>query len=335
MTSPSDARRGRAGLRALPWIVTVAAIGWIFATTDLQGMIDAVRQADWVLFLGAMAGLYLLVWVADSYAVLWVLRRFHVPTLRLRDVMPPRGATYLLGIINYAAGTAAMTVYFRRRYGIGVIQGGASLLLMMLGDLGILVLVTAVGAGTLPPEVRPGVWLILACFVAGAIGHLVFWRAPWTWGPLERVRALPQFRGFRDATIRDYAAIVATRIPIVALYIAIHAVTLHAFGIRIPFERLLVYVPAQMFVAALPISVAGLGTGQAAQRLLYAPYVGSDRASVVAGLDPAVAIIDAYGLALFLGFVLPRVIIGLLCTRAVADAMARGTDPDPSPSSTP
>lgn len=334
--SRSDARAGRVVLRAVPWLITLAAFGWIFATTDVDRMIDAVLGADWALFLGSMVALYFVLWVVDSAALRWLLARFHAPGMTLADVMPARGSTYMLGIVNYAAGTAAMALYFRRRFGIGIIEGGATLLIMMLADLAVLVVVVMLGIGVLPESVRAPVIGVGVAFAVGALAHLVFWRARWSWGPLERIRNLPQFRGFRDATVRDYVITCVLRSPMVVLYIAMHALTLRAFSIPVPLEKLLIYVPVQMFVAVLPISVGGLGTGQAVQRLLYAPYVGTDRALLSAGqVDPAIAIIDAYGLALFLGFVVPRVMIGLLTARAASRALADGAQPSDVASGTP
>lgn len=335
MASRSERSAARTALKLIPWLVTIATFVWIFATTDVGGMIEAVRQADWPLFLGSMLVLYSVLWIFDSWAVRWLMRRFHRPQMRLADVLPARGATYLLGIINYTAGTAAMALYFRRRFGIGIVEGGASILIFMLADLALLVGVVMLGVFVLPEQYQTAVLGVGAAFVLGAVAHVVFWRAPWSWGALERLRQLPQFRGMRDATLLDYAVAVVLRVPMVVLYIAMHTITLRAFGIPVPLEKLLIYVPVQMFLAALPISVGGLGTGQAAQRLLYAPYVGSDRAAVAAGLDPSIAVVDAYGLALFLGFVLPRILIGLISLRAASIAIERGVEHDADPVQTP
>ncbi len=320
-----DAANRRAPLaRAIPWLVTIVAFGWIFATTDLQQMVDAVRQADWIQFFGAMMVLYSAVWFVDVAAITWIYRRRHVPTIRFADVLPARGVTYILGIINYAAGAAAMALYFKRRYGIGAVEGGASLLLIMLVDLGLLVLAVVAGASMLPEQYQGAVmWLGLA-FAAGAIGHLVFWRAPFAFGPVEplrdRVRQHPSLRGFRDAPVLDYLVLGVLRLPVIGLYIAMHWFTLGAFrGIEVPLERLLVYVPIQMVIAALPISVSGLGTVNAAQRILYGPYATGE------------GLVDAYGIALVAGFAVPRIIIGLISMPRAARDQAPGAPSERNP----
>lgn len=306
----------------VPWIVAGVIFWWIFRVTDFDAMRASAASANWVAFWAAMMGLYVVLFVVDSACVWWVYRRYHVPTMTLRDVLPARGASYLLGILNYAAGSAAMAVYFKRRFGVGIVQGGASLLLLMLVDLGLVVIAVLVGGSALPPESAnwmPWIRAVGLLFVLGAIAHLVFWRAPWSWGPLEKIRELPQLSGFRDATLKDYALLGLIRAPVTMIYIAMHVSTLAAFGIAVPFARMLVYVPVQMLIAVVPVSPSGLGTVQAAQMFLYEPY---------ADVDTVVA----YGLALAFGFNLPRLLIGVLALRPAGRAMAQAApDPDLTP----
>jgi len=84
-----------------------------------------------------------------------------------------------------------------------------------------------------------------------------------------------------------------------------------------------VYVPVQMVIAVVPISVSGLGPGQAAQRVLYTEW-----ADLAHGVGAGQATVDAYGLALFLGFLLPRVLIGVLSLRAASKEMVVPDDGD-------
>lgn len=301
-----------------PWLVAIAIFVWIFRSSDLGAMRASAADANWPLFWASMIGLYLVLFLVDSACVWWVYRRYHVPQITLRDVLPARGASYFLGILNYAAGSAAMALYFKRKFGVGMVQGGASLLLLMLIDLGLVVIAVLVGGSALPAEseaIRPWIQGIGVLFLLGALAHLVFWRAPWSWGPLEAIRALPQLSGFREATLLDYAILGAIRAPVTAIYIAMHVLTLAAFAVHPPFARMLVYVPIQMLIAVIPVSPSGLGTVQAAQRILYEPYATD-------------ATIVAYGLALAFGFNLPRLIIGFLSLAPAGRAMAASSTPD-------
>jgi hypothetical protein len=341
-TTSTGTRRNLA--RTIPWIVTVGILIWILKTTDLPAMWEATRSANLLLFFGAMFGLFSVLWVVDSIAILWIYRRYHAPAMTLRHVLPIRGTTYVVGILNYAAASAAMAFYFKRRWSIGVVEGGASLLLLLLVDLGLAILTVAAGAALLPAGFRVAAWTLGAAFAVGAIAHLIFWRAPWSWGPLERLRNIPQLRGFREARLIDYAIAGVLRVPVTALYVGMHYFTLMAFNIRVPLENMLVYVPVQMVLAVIPISVSGLGPGQAAQRVLYTDFAASTYCQHVpasewsnpAWCDHALAAVDAYGLALFLGFLLPRILIGVLSLRAASRELAAEAPPtEPDASVTP
>jgi len=323
-TTEPASRPGSRVARLIPWFGTAIALAWIAWTTDIDGAVNAIARANWFVFFGSMCALFAAVWVIDTVAIHWLYRRFHNVDVRFRDVLPARGLTYVLGILTYSAGTAALVLYFKRRYRVGIIEGGATLVVLMLVDLGILLLVVALGAPLLPASYQGPALMVGALFAGGAIAHLVFWRARWSWGPLERVRQIPAFRGLRQARLRDYVVLGVMRLPVVALYIAMHFATLSAFAIHVPAIRLLVYVPIQMVVAAIPISVGGLGTVQAAQRVLYAPYVVDDDLGATISEAYALASIDAYGISLFVGFAVPRIIIGLLCVRRVSRATEEG-----------
>ncbi len=317
LTPPAGGGWKRQIVQWMPWVVTVAILVWILRTTDLGAMWAAVQQADWLLFWGSMMVLFTMLWIVDAVAILWIYRRAHASEMKLTDVLPVRGTTYIVGILNYAAASAAMAIYFRKVWKIGMVEGGSSLLLLLLVDLGLAILCTTTGSFLLPEEYRGVALLLGAGFAVAAVAHLVFWRAPWSWGPLEKLREWPRLRGIREARLVDYAVAGLLRAPMTALYVGMHMATLAAFNIHVPLERMLVYVPIQMVVAVLPISVSGLGAGQAAQRLLYRPF-----AEATHGAD-ALAVVDAYGLALFLGFLVPRVLIGVFSLRYTTRELAR------------
>lgn len=343
-----DVRKsGSPVMRVLPWVVALAAFGFIFATTDIAAMKEAASTAKWGLFIAVAFGTYAALFLIDSATVWWVYRRFHVPEIKYRDVLPARGASYLLGILNYAAGSAAMAFYFKKRFRVSMLEGGASLLLLMLVDLGLVTVAVLLGGSMLPDEWMSAtvftlggtafafgtvIRLLGALFAVAAIAHIVFWRAPFTWGPLERIRQMDAFRGFRAATVRDYITIAAIRAPVTALYVLMHGGTLLAFHIVVPWARLLVYVPIQMLIAVVPISPSGLGTVNVAQRLLYEPYVFTPDGTQIVG-EAAIGAIDLYGVALALAFNVPRILIGVIAFRAAKAALERvateTTEPDP------
>ncbi|MFT6400288.1 MAG: hypothetical protein ACJAYU_005059, partial [Bradymonadia bacterium] len=143
-------RSGGPVMRVLPWIVAIAIFGFILNSTDLDALRASAASAKWTQFWLVSFTLYAVIFLTDSFTVWWMYRRFHVPKIKYRDVLPARGASYFLGILNYAAGSAAMAFYFKKKFKVGFLEGGASLLLLMLVDLGLVTIAVLIGSSMLP-----------------------------------------------------------------------------------------------------------------------------------------------------------------------------------------
>jgi hypothetical protein len=119
----------------------------------------------------------------------------------------------------------------------------------------------ASAAETDAPTVRAG---IVAIAGLGFFGGLVLLRAPASFGPLERIRSLAVFEALRSTPARRMAELAAMRVSFACCFIGIAGATFHAFGIAIQTSTLVVGMMILAVVGALPIAVAGLGTGQIA-----------------------------------------------------------------------
>ena len=71
-------------------------------------------------------------------------------------------------------------------------------------------------------------------------------------------------RTFRIAPLARYAQTVALRAPMFFASLVIHYLAAPAFGIHIPFVQMVAFLPVIFMIGALPITVAHLGTTQAA-----------------------------------------------------------------------
>jgi uncharacterized membrane protein YbhN (UPF0104 family) len=71
-------------------------------------------------------------------------------------------------------------------------------------------------------------------------------------------------RTFRIAPLRRYGQMVLLRAPMFAVSLCLHYFAAPAFGLDIPFAQLVAFLPVIFMIAALPITVAHLGTTQAA-----------------------------------------------------------------------
>jgi hypothetical protein len=105
------------------------------------------------------------------------------------------------------------------------------------------------------------------------------------------------------------------RLVFAMTFVSLIAVALHSFGITVPPSQLIVSTLAVALVSALPIAVAGIGTGNAAFVYLFRQYA-----------DPQTLL--ACSLAVSAGMIGFRAGIGLLFAREYAseaiDAVRRG-----------
>jgi hypothetical protein len=314
MASPApevETRASRRFFRTLPWLVTLGAVLYIALTTEPARLWSSLESANHVAFLAIVFPLYGALFVCDSYALSWLFTRFHRP-VAFTEALPARGAAYLLGIVNYHAGSVAMSLYFKRVRGVSVLRSLGSLLFMSAIDLLLITVFVAVGGFFVAgPADLVGLQLAAAGVLVAFAAGLAYWRLGIDFLVLGTLRRRAIFATFAEARLADYLALAWRRLPVVLLYVAFHGLTLLTFDIHVPLRALLVYVPVQMFIAALPVSVAGIGTVQLAQRALYAPWASQ-------------AVVDAYGAALVLGFVLPRLVIGLVYVGRAGRRLAEG-----------
>lgn len=293
-------------MKLLPWLVSVGCVAYIGATTDLVAVRHAIADADMLFFWGSIIAIFALgVFPSDSIAIWrlfnWFAGHWSVDRMRLREIATIRGANYLLGVFNYNAGTAGMALYVRRTRGVPFLEALGALFLMGLCDMSLVALFVLFGAGILG-DLEHSARLASIAVLMILAGTLLYWRAGIDFLILGKLRQRRLFLAFREARIAHYVKLLLLRAPMPVLYTAMQYFALESFGIHIPFVMLLVYVPIQMLIAGLPISISGIGTVQVTQRVLYEPYAST-------------AAIDAYAVAIVLGFIVPRLLIGLAFAR--------------------
>jgi hypothetical protein len=168
----------------------------------------------------------------------------------------------------------------------------------------------AIYAALLPEEIFwlplgfVGFWFAFLLYVRGEV-------APWRllteplarrfprWRGRLRVREWALLRTFREAPLKRYGQFILLRAPMFFVALVFHFFAVRTFGIEIPFWRMLALLPIIFMLASLPITVAHLGTTQAAWIFFFQAYAPAPR-------------LLAYSLASHLAFVLGRALVGLV-----------------------
>lgn len=257
--------------RAVPIAVSLAILAWLLRAVDLRALADAMswRVAAWMVPGFAVYGAVTL-WLeavslgrpletVSSRVSRWTLARI-------------KCASYLLGIVNYALGAAALSVLLQRRAEFGLARAAGVVILVSSVDLIVVLGIAGAGLAWSHSEApAEQVWLFALGVVGLGLGLLVL-RSPARLGPLDRIRSLTVFEGLRTVPGGRLAELFALRIAFAACFASICGLAFVAFQVPAPLPEIVSGVLLVAVVAALPIAVAGLGTSQAAFLYLFQEY---------------------------------------------------------------
>ena len=297
--------------RALPALVSVGVLVWLFWNVDLEALVGIMSWRVAAVMLPALVAYGAATLLLEALSITRLVDASG-DALGAWTAARIKCASYLLGIVNYALGAAALTVLLRRRTRLSLGAAASLVILVSSTDLAV-VLLTMGGVAALvetrAPTVQAGV-VVALMFVL--FGGLVVLRAPRSLGPLDRIRSLTIFEGMRNVPLERLALLLALRACFVASFIGLGAASFFAFGIWPPMVEQVLGILFVGFIAGLPIAVAGLGTSQAAFLFIFA-----DHASQEALL--------AQSLALSTGMLALRALMGLVFAREFTGEALRET----------
>jgi hypothetical protein len=286
-------------------LLTAAIFALILRRVPFPALGAALHDADYRLFLALMIPNALFYFAWDTLVLSVVIRWFHgaVPYARL---LPVRAASYVVGFFNTNLGRGAMAAYLSRQLHAPFLELGSTVLFLVLTEYTQLVLWAMLGLLGLRVDVSRS---LLA--VAAAVA--VFWLlVRWLLAP----RDWSISRTFRLATPARYAQIVLLRAPMFFVSLCLHYYAARAFGIYIPFAQMLTFLPVIFMLAALPVTVAHLGTTQAAWIFFFSQYAPVPR-------------LLAFSLAAHLVFSFTRAAMGLVwLPAAYFDLQPRALQPE-------
>jgi uncharacterized membrane protein YbhN (UPF0104 family) len=304
--------------RILPWLVAIGLFGYLMSRFSPSDVAHKLRlAAGWTI--PAVAGLILLVYLADSLAI-WKTFGWFVARLSFREVLVVRGATYLLALVNYALGQGAIVYFVKRSRGVPVIRGTAAVLLIM--GINVLMLLALATLGLIfVPQTNRVLGLIVAIAYAGLAVYLVLVVTKPRW-----LTSKPLFDVLLNAGLTGHLKAMAARTPHILSLLALTYTSMRAFGIDVPPGQAILCLPVVYFVAVLPISPQGLGTTELMMTTFFAKFApGSslaEREAAVVASSLASRVI-AMAVQSLIGFVCLRSQLAKDITPPVPEAEAR------------
>ncbi|MFO0689360.1 MAG: hypothetical protein U0900_11690 [Myxococcota bacterium] len=260
---PADApRRSRAWQQALPWAITLVCFAYLYSRlagaaakqhTDLLAYLGAIfARVSWSSWLMLMIPYSAFFFLIDSLVVWRVVTWFNAP-LRYSDILPIRGSSYILSILNEQVGKGAMGLYLNRRYGVPGWEVGSSMIFIMFCEFYYL-LSWATAGYVMRGDELPPVFALIPWLAGAAVAFLALWIAFFR-GPLGRGTALrerPLFKSFREAGLARYLTIIVLRSPALLAAVVVYKQALGLFGVEASYGQMLGYLPIVFFGAATP-----------------------------------------------------------------------------------
>jgi hypothetical protein len=259
-------RRPALWQQLLPWAITVGCFTYLYfrldgaAAREGVGLVEYLTaifaRVSWLNWLALMVPYSAFFFLVDSLIVWRVVSWFNTP-LRYLDILPIRGSSYILSILNEQVGKGAMGLYLNRRYGVPGWEVGSSMIFIMFCEFFYLLSWATVGwvmRGDELPEVFG-----LIPYIAGAAAlffavFYLYFRGPLgsLGGEGEGLRERPLFKSFREAGVLQYLTIIVLRSPALLAAVVVYTYALRLFGIDVEMLQMLGYLPIIFFGAATP-----------------------------------------------------------------------------------
>ena len=255
----------------LPWAITLVCFGYLYtrlsgaAARDGLGLVEYLGgifgRVDWIKWLGLMVPYSAFFFMIDSAVVWRVVSWFNTP-ISYTGILPIRGSSYILSILNEQVGKGAMGLYLFRRYGVPGWEVGSSMIFIMFCEFFYLLFWATIG-WSLRREDLPEVFGLIPVIAGGAAiflaGWIFFFRRGAAPAPVDPesdapvpFRDRPLFKSFREASPLHYLTIVVLRSPALLAAVVIYTYALDLFGVEATMGQMLGYLPVIFFGAATP-----------------------------------------------------------------------------------
>lgn len=316
-----------------PWCVAVAIFAYLFRQYPPQNIYGSLRFVDIPFFCVIAVSYFALMFLLDTYSISRVLNAFgHEGTVR--ELLPARGLTYLIMVINYAAAQAAFAFYQYRRHGLPISKMLGIFGIIVISDLMILATLAFVTTffTTWPFEIwgmniAHFVRIFTIAFYAGFVATVVLVRKCVQSGFFKRLRKNKILNLVATTRAKNYANVFVSRLPVHVFIMCGMFLAIKTFNADISFLNILSNIPLVFFIGSLPITPGGLGTSNAALVELMKPFVTSP--AITSGAVSAGDLLFSFSLVWMFANYVMKALTGLICLKFTSKDLFKPT-PDVS-----
>ena len=292
--------------RAAPWVISIAALVFVFGRTDLRALVEATRGANLPLFVAVVIADKLVFFLGWAFVCAEAVRRFVVPVAR-REVVSVRGGSELFRVVNNPLADLAFAV------GVGRLTGGkleAVFAALLVPGLTHLIVLLAQASIALPllggalKDNRDVLTTVIMGWGLVALGAILL-RSPWLRRNPVGGRAIGWLEG---VSVRALLPFFGWFAALATFDVLIQGLASFAFGVPIPWTALVARIPIVYIALSLP-SVGNYGVRETVWAALFADYGSRDA-------------LIAYAFATNTIFMVMHLLIGLVFVRRAFDLAA-------------
>lgn len=314
----------------LPWLVCLAIFYYLFTQIPPQEIFPSLKFLSVPLFIAVAVLYFFAVHIIDCLTIKHFISRF-AATITHKESWIVRGVSYLFMVINYHAAQGAFAVYFKKTHNAPIAKTLGTLLFINILDF-LLIFTSALLALSYIPvgdtgfDLRKFALKLAPLIYAGYFMWIIFWKNTDSalakklkqLRPVRWVLEHNIFHIFREARPGDYFRLLLYRIPIIIIIMGGYNFCLMAFHAFINWEHLYLYNPIVLLITSLPITPAGLGTGQFLTIAFFKNTVTSPL--FMEGITTPASLLLASNLLWFLANQILKVLFGVVClTRTSQD----------------
>jgi hypothetical protein len=258
----SETGRSKRWLKLIPWLITVLCFAYLYSRLagaaareelSLAAYLAGIfAKVSWGRWLALMIPYSLFFFLIDSL-VLWRVINWFNARVSYGAILPIRGSSYILSILNEQVGKGAMALYLHRRDGVPGWEVGSSMLFIMFCEFYYLLTWALVGYLQRHEQLPDEFGAIPVIAVAAALFFAVFYLFfRGRIAPNATARHRPAFKAFREARLWHYATIMLLRSPALLAAVVVYTWALDLFGVEVGMAEMLGYLPVIFFGAATP-----------------------------------------------------------------------------------
>jgi uncharacterized membrane protein YbhN (UPF0104 family) len=255
-----------------PWVVTCLLLGYIFFyKVEFFDVFNAVKLVNLGIFI-PMVLIVFLIGIFASTFFYYLAFNWLAAKASFKEIFFARGAIHILSILNFALEQGGLGYWLARKKSVSGGQAFSTIFFIMIMGGFLIMCLSTVGL-LLMPEVKishlitggPGAGLLrfTTIYIVFSIVEFIIWIIK----PKTRFLRF-MFRGpfivFHKLRLRHFIIVFLLNLIPFTSFIIGAWIGLMAFGVNVPFRYVLTYVPIIELIAAIPVTVMGLGTTQVA-----------------------------------------------------------------------